>query len=152
MRAAYFLWGILAIGVGVSLFLLKYKVQDLEDQLHASQAQVARDRAAIKVLQAEWTYLNDPERLRRLSSEHLGFALPTARNIVDIAALPFRAEAGGPVQATQPTVPMRRLPAPGEIEAKAPSGLAPVLFARIQQLLFPGSAGAATFPAKDKAR
>ena len=136
MRASYFLWGAIAVGVGASLFLLKYKVQDLEDQLHVSQAQVTRDRAAIKVLEAEWTYLNDPERLRRLSAEHLGFAAPLKQNITDINALPFRADTA-PRTAAQPTVPARPT-APPDIEAKAtePSGFAPVLMARIQRLLF----------------
>lgn len=153
MRASYFLWGAIAVGVGASLFLLKYKVQDLEDQLHVSQAQVARDRAAIKVLEAEWTYLNDPERLRRLSAEHLGFGAPLKQNITDINALPFRADAAPRVNAAQPTVPARPQP-PAEIEAKntEPTGIAPVLMARIQRLLFSATAGAATPPREKKVR
>lgn len=152
MRAAYFLWGVLAVGVGASLFLLKYKVQDLEDQLHASQAQIARDRGAIKVLQAEWTYLNDPERMRRLSAEHLGFGPPLKHNIADINALPFRADVA-PRAAAQPTVPARQIP-PVEIEAKAdePAGFGPVFIARIQRLLFSATAGAATPPASSRER
>jgi len=150
MRAAYFLWGALAVAGGVSLFLLKYKVQALEDQLVASQHQVVRDRSAIRVLEAEWTYLNDPERLRRLSAEHLGFGPATASHIVDISALPMRGTAEGAVSAAHPVSPLiPRLP---EIEAKAvpgqPKGFTPVLFARLRSLLFPGVAGAATPPAQ----
>jgi hypothetical protein len=148
MRAAYFLWGALVIAGGVSLFLLKYKVQGLEEQLVASQQQVVRDRVAIRVLEAEWTYLNDPERLRRLSAEHLGFGPATARNIVDISTLPIRAESEGVVPATQPTIPLA--PRRPELEAKAspdePTGFTSVLFARLRSLLFPGTAGAATPP------
>jgi hypothetical protein len=152
MRASYFLWGVLAVAVGSSLFLLKYKVQDLEDQLHASQAQIARDRSAIKVLQAEWTYLNDPERLRRLSAEHLGFGPARKDNIIDVNALPFRGDTA-PQAAMQPTIPARQIP-PGEIEAKviAPAGFAPVLIARIQRLLFSSTAGAATPPSRARER
>jgi hypothetical protein len=150
MRASYFLWGALGIGVSVSLFLLKYKVQALENELVARQEQVLKDRSAIRVLQAEWTYLNDPERLRRLSAEHLGFAPATAQNIADISALPFRS---GTPEAAQTAPSAAVLPRP-EVEAKAqpvsaePSGFAPVLLSRIQNLLFSNSAGAATFPAK----
>ena len=150
MRASYFLWGALAIAVGVSLFLLKYKVQDLENELVARQEQIIRDRGTIRVLQAEWTYLNDPERLRRLSAEHLGFTSPTAQNVTDIDALPLRKDAGAPAQVSQPT-PAHTGPqfrtettAPQQ-EARASFGN--VLIARIQRLFFPATAGATTFPA-----
>jgi len=150
MRASWFLWGALAIGVGVSLFLLKYKVQALENELIARQEQVIRDRSAIRVLEAEWTYLNDPERLRRLSAEHLGFGPATTQNVADIAALPYRGGVDAPAPVSQPNVvPPRARP---EVEAQArpeiaePTGFGPVLFARLQHLLFPASAGAATLP------
>lgn len=156
MRASYFLWGILTVGVGVSLFLLKYKVQDLENELNASKAQVVRDRAAIKVLQAEWTYLNDPERLRRLSAEHLGFGPATAKNVADLSALPFRTGVDVPPEMQAPIIaPVNSAPLPrGGLEANAEErGFAPVLMARIQRLLFSTSAGAATLPSsKEKAR
>ncbi|MSO71995.1 MAG: hypothetical protein EXQ84_00075 [Rhodospirillaceae bacterium] len=152
MRASYFLWGILAIGVGVSLFLLKYKVLALENELVARQEQVVRDQAAIRVLQAEWTYLNDPERLRRLSSEHLGFRPATAANIAELSALPFRAAAKDQVaQPLQPsTLPAGALPVRPRIEAQAHEpeirrpGLGAVILARLQNILLPASAGAAT--------
>jgi hypothetical protein len=149
MRASWFVWGAMAICVGVSLFLLKYKVQALENELVARQEQVVRDRSAIRVLQAEWTYLNDPERLRRLSVEHLGFGPATVKNVADISALPFRAGADVPAPVSQP------VPAPksgNEIQAQArpvstePTGFGPVLLSRLQRLFLSTSAGAATFP------
>src|SRR5262249_12617470 len=70
MRAGGWMWGALAIGVGVSMYLVKYKVQALEDELNVKREQIAHDRAAIRVLEAEWTYLNDPGRLRRLSAQY----------------------------------------------------------------------------------
>lgn len=149
MRASYFLWGALAIAVGVSLFLLKYKVQDLENELVARQEQIIRDRATIRVLQAEWTYLNDPERLRRLSAEHLGFVPPTAQNVTDIESLPFRKDGDVPAQVSQPTPapvgPQYRTETPAQ-QQDARVGFGNVLIARIQRLFFPATAGATTFP------
>ncbi len=151
MRASWFLWGALAICVGVCLFLLKYKVQALENELVARREQVVRDRSAIRVLQAEWTYLNDPERLRRLSAEHLGFGPATTQNVADISTLPVRAGADAPAQ-VQP-LPSVTAPKPGnDIQAQArpvstePTGFGPVLFSRLQRLFLSTSAGAATFP------
>jgi hypothetical protein len=154
MRASYFLWGALAIGVGVSLFLVKYKVQALEDELHARQAQVSRDRGAIRVLQAEWTYLNDPERLRRLSAEHLGFGPATQQNVATIDALPFRNAGDAPATVSQPT-PAPQVPqTSAALEAKkisASERMGQMLLGRIRGLLFPASAGAAT-PSREAAR
>lgn len=155
MRLSYFLWGALVIGGGVSLFLLKYKVQALENELVARQEQVIRDRAAIRVLQAEWTYLNDPERLRRLSAEHLGFGPATMQNVIDIDSLPVKKNSDLPAQVSQPTPSAPAVPAVPQIRtqteataqhARATGNFVPVLLTRIQRLLFPASAGAATFP------
>jgi len=84
------MWAALTVVVGISLFMLKYQVQALEDQLHATHTQIEKDKSAIRVLQAEWTYLNDPGRLRRLSEQHLGFAAPTAKQVATMAQLPYR--------------------------------------------------------------
>lgn len=148
MRASWFLWGALAVCVVVSLFLLKYKVQALENELVARQEQVIRDRSAIRVLQAEWTYLNDPERLRRLSNEHLGFGPATAQNVADISALPIRAgaEVPAPVSQPVPAKPSNDIQAQARPISAEPTGFGPVLLSRLQRLFFPTSAGAATFP------
>ncbi len=157
MRPSHFMWAALTIAVGVALFLLKYKVQALENELVAKQERVIRDEAAIRVLQAEWTYLNDPERLRRLSEEHLGFR--PAQNVMDITALPFRAVPGE-------SDPSSGLPAAPQINAAlAPAystemrmhantdaspprrpSVVSVALARLQRLLFPTAAGATTLP------
>ena len=143
MRPAYFLWGVLIVGGIGAVMLLKYKVQALEDELIAGRQQVDRDRSAIRVLEAEWAYLNDPERLRRLSAEHLGFGQATARNVASIDALPMR---DGARTATPPTAPLRERPQIEAQAAPARESLRHILFARLQSLLFTGTAGASTFP------
>jgi cell division protein FtsL len=90
MRWSVVMWAALAVVVGISLFMLKYQVIALEDRLHAAHTQIEKDKSAIRVLQAEWTYLNDPGRLRRLSEQHLGFAAPSANQVATMAQLPYR--------------------------------------------------------------
>jgi hypothetical protein len=142
----------LAVGVGVSLFLLKYKVQALENELVARQEQIVRDRGAIRVLQAEWTYLNDPERLRRLSSEHLAFGPATPKNVANIDALPFRAGMEAPAQVSHPTAPNPQAPQTSaalearKVNADDNESMGAVFLERLQHLLFSSTAGAATFP------
>jgi hypothetical protein len=146
------MWSLLALTVGVSMFLVKYRVQELEDELSAKQSQIARDRNAIRVLEAEWTYLNDPERLRRLSAQHLGFGPAVPQNVTDVTALPVRGATPGttvehPVAPQTPaTGPTFRADAGADAAPPAfqrPAGL-PVFLARLQRLLLPEAVGATT--------
>jgi hypothetical protein len=153
MRAIGLMWLPLVICVGVSMFLLKYKVQALEDELVAKQTQVLRDRATIRVLHAEWAYLNDPERLRQLSTEYLGFGPPAVINIAEIETLPLRGAAMSPGDQPPERVPARgpldhiepqyqtELQAPQAPATRSPSVVS-VSIARLQRLLFPTAAGA----------
>ena len=161
------MWLALAIMVGVAMFLVKYKVQALEDEVVATREQVARDRSAIRVLEAEWTYLNDPERLRRLSAQHLSFGPPVPQNVTDLAGLPLRDAAPGLVSddGTAPSAataapPPTAKPAGPIIDAEAapanpgaptafqrPAGL-PVFVARLQRMLLPDVVGATPSPTR----
>ena len=156
------MWLGLAIMVGIAMFLVKYKVQALEDEVVATRAQVARDRGAIRVLDAEWTYLNDPERLRRLSAQYLKFGPPVPQNVTDIAGLPMRDPAAGAPSENAPATtaaPPATKPAGPTIDAEAapdapaafqrPAGL-PVFIARLQRLLLPEAVGATTSPTRTR--
>jgi hypothetical protein len=82
------MWFGLVLIVATALFVLKYEVQGLEDELAARQAKINGHARAIHVLEAEWTFLNDPDRLRRLGARHLDLApVPPAR-IVPIGLIP----------------------------------------------------------------
>lgn len=62
--------------VGGSLFQVKYQVIDLEKRLETIHARIAQTKESIKVLQAEWGYLNNPGRLQRLAQQHLNMTPP----------------------------------------------------------------------------
>ncbi len=165
MRASHFMWAILTIAVGVALFLLKHKVQELEHQLVAKRAQIVRDLGAIRVLEAEWTYLNNPDRLRRQSEEYLGFHPPAPGNVATIASLPFKAPKGETAVPTvnfEPPAPAPGAPDPSSAAPKVPQlhtelqppvfrtasterpSILSVTYARLQRLLLPTAAGATT--------
>ncbi len=74
MRSSTLAIILVAVAIGVGLFMVKYRVQDLEDQLVNINREIARDREAIQVLRAEWSHLNEPQRLRALADRHLGMA------------------------------------------------------------------------------
>jgi cell division protein FtsL len=66
------------------------RAKDQERELAALKAQVAREHEAIRVLKAEWSYLNQPERLQTLAREHLSLAPTGASQIVVLASLPLK--------------------------------------------------------------
>jgi hypothetical protein len=141
------MWLMLTVAVGAALFMLKYKVQDLENELVGKQQQIVRDQSAIRVLQAEWTYLNDPGRLRRLSEEYLDFHAATPQNVSGIDALPFRNGGAPQLDATvRAPETHAEIAAPAFVPVAAPErpSVVSVAFARLQRLLLPSAAGAAT--------
>ncbi|MBI2978173.1 MAG: hypothetical protein HYY38_04970 [Rhodospirillales bacterium] len=81
IRPSMVLIVLLAASLGVTLFVVKYQVQDLENQLVGINREVSDDRQAIHVLKAEWSHLNEPVRLRRLAERHLGLEAVKARQV-----------------------------------------------------------------------
>ena len=72
MRRSTLALVLITVAVGVGLFLVKYRVQGLEAQLQDLNRDIADDREAIHVLKAEWSHLNEPDRLKRLVGRPLG--------------------------------------------------------------------------------
>jgi hypothetical protein len=87
MRRSTLLWSVLAISVVIGLFVVKHRVQTLEDRLHALNADIITDRDAIQVMDAEWSYLNQPARLEALSKRLLGMEAPVAAQTVSMQEL-----------------------------------------------------------------
>ncbi len=79
IRLATLVWLLVAGGMIGGLFQLKYEVQRLERNLAVVERENAREREAIRVLRAEWSYLNRPQRIRRLARKYLDLS-PTHRN------------------------------------------------------------------------
>ena len=54
---------LLAVGACIQMFVLKYRVIDLEDELKALHAQIMADTREVHMLEAEWAVKNNPDRL-----------------------------------------------------------------------------------------
>ncbi len=66
------LWTCFAGMLGAALFFVKHEVKDLETKLASVNHDIVRNQEDIHVLNAEWSFLNDPVRLRDLAQRHLG--------------------------------------------------------------------------------
>lgn len=88
MRFGTFFTLSVAVAAGIGLFHAKYRVMALEGELASLQQQIQRDREAIHVLKAEWSFLNDPDRLAELSRRHLELAPVAGSQLATLADVP----------------------------------------------------------------
>lgn len=71
-------------------FHIKYKVQELEAELGIARAAMQQDREAIRILEAEWSFLNQPANLADLAERHLDFSPMLAKQVVHLDEIPER--------------------------------------------------------------
>ncbi len=74
MRQATIITLLVAAMMSVALFFLKYEVNGLESELNELNRGIVSDRESIHVLEAEWSHLNDIQRLKALAERHLNLA------------------------------------------------------------------------------
>jgi cell division protein FtsL len=90
MRSATLVWILLSVVVAGALFRVSYRVQHLEKHIASVNKQIGQQEEAIRVLQAEWSYLNEPSRLEALTRKHLTLLPTTTTQIVTIEQVPTR--------------------------------------------------------------
>jgi hypothetical protein len=116
-------WIGLVLASGFATYKVKHAVQDIDDRLTRVRKQILADQQEIRVLTAEWTYLNQPERLSDLNKTFLQLSPVTPRQLqMHIADLPWRTPPATPemLVAAAPQAPQ---PAPAA-PAVAAAGLA----------------------------
>lgn len=78
----------LAGAVGIGLFFIKHEVKEQEARLAELNRDIQRNQESIHVLKAEWSFLNDPARLRHLSEKYLGMRVMSPNQIATLNSLP----------------------------------------------------------------
>lgn len=90
IRRSTLLWLLAAILVGCGLYQLKYEVQAKEERLARLNRQIQAEQEAIHVLNAEWAFLNRPDRLAELAGRHLEMNPVAPAQFTQIGAIPQR--------------------------------------------------------------
>jgi hypothetical protein len=98
----------LLVLVSFELYNGVHRVKAQEQALVSMSAQIAREAEQIRVLKAEWSYLNQPDRLQALARRHLALAPTGASQIVVLTSLPIRSDAMSP--APSPVIDAQDLP------------------------------------------
>jgi hypothetical protein len=103
IRIGTIVWFVILALLGVGLFQVKYAVQAKERDLRKVNRQIAADHEAMRVLEAEWSYLNDPVRLADLTRRHTDLTPVMANQIATFDRLaPRPAETPETVPALPP--------------------------------------------------
>jgi hypothetical protein len=112
-----FLFACIAAAIGVGLYFVKHEVKEQEARLNELNQEIQRNQEAIHILKAEWSYLNDPARLRQLSEKFLSMRVmgpsqitsltPARREPTATAAVPAVKPPAGTVRVDPPKPPAR---------------------------------------------
>lgn len=121
------LWTLLAMSVGVVLFVVKYEVKDLERRLADLNTEIHRNQESIHVLRAEWSFLNDPGRLRAQAEKHLAMKPLTPAQVATLDSLPANGipAVGGVYAAVSParlSAPLPPAAKPADPAARSKTG------------------------------
>ncbi len=114
-RLAPVFWLLLVVSAAVATFAVKYRVQALTDQLAQTTKAADAQERELRVLNAEWAYLNRPETLAQMNQRFLSLEPITTKQLqTAIADIPMRP--------TPPPAPAPVAPAPAAPPAAAALG------------------------------
>ena len=104
-------WFALAAGAVAAMFHITFEVEQLEVRLHELNRAIVREQETTHVLQAEWSYLNRPQRLESLSRDFLPSLAPVeSGQFVTFARLPKRGANPNPAAGAPLASPARFVP------------------------------------------
>jgi hypothetical protein len=93
---------LLACGSGLYLYQAKHRVQMLDHEIEKTVRDTNERRERIRVLHAEWTLQNDPQRLQVLADQFLALKTVTPGQFTSLAELDNRLPAVPPPEAASP--------------------------------------------------
>ena len=97
---------VLSVILGAGLFTTSEAVQRTEKDLKVLQQKLAAEQENLHILEAEWAYLNRPDRLEQLAAQYLSIGQAETGHI--LASLDVIAE---PLNVIPPSKPAYALPA-----------------------------------------
>src|SRR5262245_45604593 len=106
-------WSVAAVATAVGLFTVKYKVQDLEEQIDRTNQKIIASQQATHILKVEWAHLNEAERIEKLAQKHLKLEQANIKQVARLETL--KPEPGKPDPNKQDSNQQRRdspLPSP----------------------------------------
>jgi len=113
IRPGTIVWLLLVIAVGYAMFQVKFEVMQQEETLARLTKEIADSREQNRIIDAEWSYLTRPDRVKRLAARYLNLAPITAAQIGELNTLPERPDAPpAPIQKPNPATSAQPLTSP----------------------------------------
>ncbi len=105
IRLSALFWLVLVSATGFAMFAVKYEVQALADQFAQTTKRADDAERDIRVLDAEWAYLNRPDTLAQMNQRYLSLApIATKQLIASVAVIPMRPPPAPPPPPPAPVV------------------------------------------------
>ncbi|MFQ5348555.1 MAG: hypothetical protein ACE5ED_12090 [Rhodothalassiaceae bacterium] len=109
MRASTIVFGIVTIIAGaVGLYILKHEVETRRAAIGALERQIAEDSEALRVLRAEWAYLDSPQAIEDRALRYLRLRPPTPDQFIATAGMVPLRSGGAPLVANAHSDPLLR--------------------------------------------
>ena len=86
------LWVIFTLVIGSYYFVLTNDVQNLERELAQINSDIETNIRDIHILEADWSELNNPERLKNLAGKYISLDFVKPEQIINYSALPLEGE------------------------------------------------------------
>jgi cell division protein FtsL len=120
IRLGTAVWLLLVAASGYAMFHIKYEVMKLEDELTKVNRQIVADRESTRVLGAEWSFLNQPDRLDRLAKRYLSLKPIATAQLGSLDTLPRRSQVPPAAVAVAAPLPASSRPAAASWLASVP--------------------------------
>jgi cell division protein FtsL len=69
IRGKIFVFIFITLCLAFSVYFFENKVHEVTDKIQSTQEKLNRHEEDLKVLEAEWSYLNDPQRLTSIAEK-----------------------------------------------------------------------------------
>ena len=114
-------WFLLVIVTGIGNFAVKQTVQNLDDELTNVRRKTVAEQKEIHELWADWTYLNQPEKLADLNNRYVHLVAVSPKQVAaSIDSIPLRPAPPAPLDA-EPQIAAGAASPPPVAAATAPT-------------------------------
>lgn len=87
MRISTIFWLCVVFVAVLGLYKVKYEVHEIKNQVASLENKLAEESQAVHVLEAEWSYLTRPDRVRSLANQYLKLEPITAAHMMQPTSL-----------------------------------------------------------------
>lgn len=90
LKPLIFMGMIVLIALCVGIYTIEQQVETYRSELIGLNKQLREDKERSHILQAEWSYLTHPDRIKHMAETHLGMTTLATSQVRDIDVVPVR--------------------------------------------------------------